>query len=313
MTQPKIGFPKLNPCRIYEIVVGKPYTDQMPSFYDTVKPYQKWDETNDTLAFQIFVEDPTHANTIANTVRFYNEDGDALDIFDETVIALASFPLNGTDYSVFDYRTDFTLGGLKIPAGVYRIQINVKITVTIGGATVSESNYYSEPMYCATSGSYPNVFKNTVKITYRHDNNNKGMIFVDPAVPTTLYTYYLRLDGGFKPEEQEHANTSEDYVDQENDIEILDATPFEIYKFYIGDGAGIPVYLMEILNCIFNIDYMLIQRLTSDYWDFGKQYVRKTGAKIEIKTDPNWGLQGGVIELVEKTTNYLNEIDYLTW
>ena len=311
MPQPIIAFPKLNPCRMYEIVVGKPYIQQMPSFYYDIKPVQKWDTINDVFAFQIWVE-RTKNRTITNTVNFYNEDGDELDIFTPTAITTL-FPWNGTYYNIYEYRTNFTFGGLKIPKGVYRVHANVKITVTIGGATVSDSNYYSEPMLCASSSLYPHLFTNTINLTYRHDSNNKGMVFIDPSTPTNIYTYYLRIDGGFKPEEQDHANTSVDYIDQENDTEILESTPYEIHKLYIGDGEGIPVYLMEIMNQIFSVDYMLIQRLTNDYWDYGKQYVRKTGAKIEIISEEYYPLQGGSIDLVEKTTNYLNEIDYLTW
>ena len=218
---------------------------------------------------------------------------------------------HGYGCDIFDFRINLTSSGVPLPAGYYRIKLTIKILDQYS-ATISESNYWTEPLDIQDSNLRPDLFKNTLQIKYQHEDNNKGMCFIDPAVPATTYFYYKRIQAIFKLEEKSLDSVSSVYTDQENDLVILDAIPTATDKLEIG-GNGIPNGEAEIINAIFCCSYIFLRYLTDTYDDKGKQYVKKDGAKMEPISEKFFPLRVFSLEITDGVTNYDNTIEYLTW
>ena len=138
-----------------------------------------------------------------------------------------------------------------VPAGSYYIYINAGGS---GGANrISEGILLSENCY------------DTLLFEYSNSVNKQAMIF------DTGFTASMRVKGFFdnrlKPK-----YTGAFYEDQQMDIEILNAFPYETRELWIGLDDGVPDYVIQKLSRIMLLDTVFIE---------GIQYSLDKGAEWE--------------------------------
>ncbi len=273
-TNPIISIPKNNPIRLYKDVQELPFALSQPSWYEQKKYCQQFWRF-DELAFQVKVEnDQGWGNVVGCTIYVYNIDGN------QTYTVAMSYIDNIAGYSYFEFRKILNI----LSKGFYQIKLNV--TISDGSVIISNVDFYSEPIEILNSTE----LANTLLIKYTSDNNNSGLMFVNPSTPTTTYQFQHRVFGGFKIEDHTPGSKDVAYTNQEYNITTLDSKPFEVDVLTIGNCQGIPNYQMDIINRIFSCSEFLIDDVL---------WVKNDGAKLEKKSEPNYPMLGWSIELIK--------------
>lgn len=127
------------------------------------------------------------------------------------------------------------------------------------------AEFLSEPVYLKTTHD------NTLEFKYKDSKNKLGVYF------TTGIQYLFRCEAGimdYLPETE-----GVDFIDQIHDIKLLEATPFDSFKLYIGKAPGVADYIIKTLNYIFCCDNVHIN---------GLQMVKPIGDKWEPTRVKGW-------------------------
>lgn len=103
----------------------------------------------------------------------------------------------------------------------------------------------------------------TALFRYSHkDNNSFDDIF---WIDGTQQFFCLRVEGGFKPGGFLPQVEVEQYRNQRQEIEELYSMPYEQWQLTIGDGGGVPVWFLALVNRLFSLSHVEVN---------GKLYVR---------------------------------------
>lgn len=110
---------------------------------------------------------------------------------------------------------------------------------------------------------------NTIRLDYKNTRNKLATVF------TTQPGFNIRVHGQINRYTPKSKFTT--FVDQPQDIDLLNAIPYDTWKLEIGRSSGIPDYMMRKIARIFDLNTVLID---------GDQYTRDADAQWEQQTTP---------------------------
>lgn len=162
-------------------------------------------------------------------------------------------------------QTSFTPTKRQLPDGSYSNVANVAglseglyvVTMSAGGDTFTSNEFE----VCDDG------IDETILIEYTNSSNET---FFDNAfqVNGLPVTFYLRLQGGFKPGGYDPRVEVSVFRTQMQELRVLYSQPYARYQLTIGTANGVPVEVVELLNNILSLDTVRID---------GVRYVRSEG------------------------------------
>lgn len=167
--------------------------------------------------------------------------------------------------SVSGAQTSFTPTKVQLPDGSYASTVQITglaeglytITMSSGGETFTSNEFE----VC------DDHLDETILIEYTNSTNETftGNAFV---IGGNQITFYLRLQGGFKPGGYDPRVEVSTYRTQRQELRVLYSQPYARYQLTIGTANGVPVETVELLNEILSLDTIRID---------GVRYVRSEG------------------------------------
>jgi len=109
----------------------------------------------------------------------------------------------------------------------------------------------------------------TIRLDYKNTRNKLSTVF------STGYYPNIRVHGQISRYTPKSKFTT--FIDQPQDIDLLNAIPYDTWKLEIGRGSGIPDYMMRKIARIFDLDTVFID---------GNQYTRDADAQWEKQNFP---------------------------
>lgn len=162
-------------------------------------------------------------------------------------------------------QTSFTPTKRQLPDGSYSNVANVAglseglyvVTMSAGGETFTSNEFE----VCDDG------IDETILIEYTNSSNET---FFDNAfqVNGLPVTFYLRLQGGFKPGGYDPRVEVSVFRTQMQELRVLYSQPYARYQLTVGTANGVPVEVVELLNNILSLDTVRID---------GVRYVRSEG------------------------------------
>lgn len=289
---PFAKFPELNSLQFHQRGKGKLYYDDIP-FFEQKEGYLQPYCFDDSVCIQMLIQNPS----LEVKITCYNA---------ETGVKIKSSRLNwmnGIKYGAYDVYQYWgfpllgEIGGMGIAdteefVVQYVIEFEAPVHNQIGTKTVFiDSEYYY------IKKSHPN----TIAIAYTNDVNNYNIYFTSENPKSG--TFLFRVEGGLRTDGVTPAGKYTIFQDQQERPVILNAVPYNIYKFTFGDGRGLPNWVGDKLNRIF---------CCSDVTMDGVQYTRNEGAKVEpVNVQSNYPLKNFTIELRKTDNPYALDLDYV--
>lgn len=167
--------------------------------------------------------------------------------------------------SVSGAQTSFTPTKVQLPDGSYASTVQITglaeglytVTMSSGGETFTSNEFE----VC------DDHLDETILIEYTNTSNETftGNAFV---IGGNQITFYLRLQGGFKPGGYDPRVEVSTYRTQRQELRVLYSQPYSRYQLTIGTANGVPVETVELLNEILSLDTIRID---------GVRYVRSEG------------------------------------
>lgn len=167
--------------------------------------------------------------------------------------------------SVSGAQTSFTPTKVQLPDGSYASTVQITglaeglytVTMSSGGETFTSNEFE----VC------DDHLEETILIEYTNSSNETftGNAFV---IGGNQVTFYLRLQGGFKPGGYDPRVEVSTYRTQRQELRVLYSQPYARYQLTIGTANGVPVETVELLNEILSLDTIRID---------GVRYVRSEG------------------------------------
>lgn len=226
--------------------------EQIKSFERRVYYRQKWQRADTTL---LQIESTV---TPSNLQLLNRERGVVKEFVWSPVVTATGYKIYQTLFDVTDVETD----------DVYFLYQHV-------GILLLQWKFISEPIHLKDK------WKNTVKISYKNSFNKLDVAW------TTGIVMNFRVEGAildFNPDRERTA-----YVDQPGNVVTLEGVPSRGFRFGIAEPTGVAPYIVDLLNRIFCLDYILIEN---------KQYDSAVGAKWEVKRITGYPLMGAAIDIV---------------
>jgi hypothetical protein len=132
---------------------------------------------------------------------------------------------------------------------------------------------------------------NTLWIKDKHDHTllveYKHYRYFGEAYFETGFSPSLRIYGTMKYEKPSSKNVV--YENQELDMTLLNAKPFNMWKLYVGGPEGVPDFVVFKMNHILCLSEVKVD---------GRKYVKASdGANLEPKEEENYPMRGWSIEL----------------
>jgi len=207
--------------------------------YGGYQPYnQKW-QTNDSIPLQCITNSlgPVQIDVVNKHGRVF--DTYLMDVITTTAVALP--------YIL--YETTVELSGLE--EGTYFL----KCTAGIDAATVV---FISEPLCVKESHTKTMLFE------YSNTRNQAATIFSTGYAPCFRVESFLH---DFAP-----GSRFSSYEDEPANMYLIEGQAFRKFSLFIGDGFGVPPYVADKVNRIFNLNTVLID---------GKAFVRDEDAQLD--------------------------------
>lgn len=263
-----IKLPALNPLQFHKASGGKFACDELPSFEEDKIYMQKFIRSSDSIAFQVQV----HEDYIS-AIGFYIEDlqGNAT-----TMTGSSLGVING--YENWHIHQDSLT---TFADGVYFVVLEV--TINMGAGDVVKK-YVSEPVQMVSE------LPESLLIEYSHSRNEFDMAFYPDGTVDSKLTYYLRVEGGIPSDGFIPGSKDAYFIDQGRDVNLLDSTPYNVYKFTFGPKEGIPNWLANKINRILSLQEVVINDI---------QYTKNDGAKFEPIREKEYPFAGWQIEMVK--------------
>jgi hypothetical protein len=228
--------------------------NQIKSFERKICYWQKW-QTNDSTKLQL-------RTTIAPaSVKVYTGKG-VLTEYEFAWTLVASGGALGVN--LYECLIDFS----SLPEGFYHLYFECTL-LSYSVKFVSEKQWVKAE------------HKNTLLFTYKNSYNKNKVYWI------TGIEMNFRCEAGIMDYQPE--SDGSDFIDQIHDFTILEATPFDTFKLYIGEAPGVPNYVAKILNYIFSFDSV---RIRKDLTQEGLLYTKPVGEKWEatrVKGFPQYG------------------------
>lgn len=200
-----------------------------------------------------------------------------------TIEKMASiFTIEG--YTVFCVHGNWPLAIANFADGTYFLKLTIPIS------SGEYQTLYSEPFYVRSAHD------DSLKIGYEHDENDFDVIWTDER----SQQMEIELVGGLKPEDVTPGGKFTVYSDLQQIPVMLNAQPYNTYRFTFGGSEGIPNWLIDKLNRALSCDKFYIN---------DEQFCRADGAKWERTGEDGYNLAGWSIELMKSNGDSSQEFN----
>lgn len=203
----------------------------------------------------------------------------------KTVEFLPGPVIDGAPFLIYTAVVDFS----DVAPGAYYL----KLTYTDDNDTVQDLR--SAPL------DVDDLHENTLAYDYTNTYNDKGVVFINDD--NSLVVFRVRVEGSI--DEYQPSSDDVEYTDQYHDVDVLNNTPWDAHKNYIGTShqGGIPDWYIKKMNLIFTLNKVQIDgvlyakvegakftptRPDSGYLRDGNILVRPTFWVIEIQPNDNF-------------------------
>lgn len=221
--------------------------------FEEKQPYlQPW-QKNDIIPLQLL------SNYAPHNLYLYDCEGNQVNSF-SSVYKPSS--IEGTGQKAYEFAIALNI----YDEGVYQFRLQ-------SGSPILK-NMESEWFHLKT------LHENSVQLRYKHNENDFDVVF-ETDIEFTFRTY-----GGLK--EFKPASDRTVFIDQTRDIIQLSGKSFFTQKLIIGDSFGVPDWVIERVNQIFQCSQVLID---------GRQYVANEGAAFEPNREENYPMAGWSLEV----------------
>lgn len=263
-----IHISKLNPVRLME--VGNKYhvafANSIPAFLPGTEYCQPF-ENMDLIRLQVADDSYPYDYTAS--------------IIDVSGIEIKVFETNykGQLGDLYYYNIEAALTGIN--QGVYFIQL------TADGA-LEQKHFISEPIHIASK------HESSALIKYSHDQNEFGICFL-AAGETTPEQFSIRVHGGIDPTGFKPGSNDVIYTNQDNQRVLLNSAPYNVELLKLGNGKGLPNWIVEKLNRIFS---------TVEIYINGIRYIKFDSAKFEPVRVDEYPMAGWTLEVIRADEGY---------
>jgi len=246
------------------------FVDSIPSFYQSCD-YAAPVQVGDTLRFQFNVN-PTLVNVATMTVQLIKLSTGAV----AETFSVDYAWINGAYYNL-------TLSTI-VHSGVGEHYVKITMPPVTGSTTLYA---YSEKLNLKT------LWANTVLLEYTNTGIDNEFFTLDQS--GAMWPFYIRFNGGFRPEEYTPSNVSNVFADQNQTFIPLSGEAWNVQKLTVGNNKGIPNYVHQILNrVIFECDTLKFNGVSmcrgeSSAWEQSEklQNWAKSVWKIDLVETPN--------------------------
>ena len=283
-----IKIPNLNPVKFHKDGAGDFAQNLIPWMEDQNARYCQKYQFGDLLYIQFLIQGASLVGGVyAPTLQLI--DNDQVVAYTFQVEATSSAAVY-TGYSAYNVTENFP----TVTDGVYFLKLACYAPKDPNGFDYASMTFYSEPIYLKATHDH------TVLIKYRLTYNDFDCIFTDD-----LAYHNLRIEGGVRSDGFTPGGKFNMFTDLDYSPVMLQATPYNVYKWSFGPGYGLPNWAGNLLNRIFACDDILIDEVA---------YLRNEGAKMEAQRDNIWPLAGWTIELLKVNKEHSEEfdLDYFT-
>jgi hypothetical protein len=228
------------------------YPDTNGQYYDSIPYLAPWEQV-DIIPFQAL------SNYAPHQLELYDCQGNQVDTF---VLAYELSSIEITGQKV--YKANVALNGYD--EGIYRFKIKA-------GSPVLET-YVSNYFWLQQKHEDTYLFEVT------HDENDFDTVFENGHICK------LRIHGEIR--EFQPGSDRIVFVDQPRNMVQLSGKSFSTSKLIIGDSLGVPDFMIEKINNLFNCSKVLID---------GKQWVGNEGARFEASRESLYPMTGWAFEV----------------
>jgi len=229
---------------------GRYHTMPFDDRFDPTNYFQKVQKDDNNLRVQLLSD-------FVPTLALY----DCHDKFIKD-IPFTSRTIQNASFLVYDAVPDYT--------GVAEGSYYLKLTYTDENSVVQDLR--TSPLNVADD------WEGTLLLEYTNTFNDKGVIFVNDD--KSLLVFGFRIEASF--DEYQPLSDDIDYIDQVHDSEVLNNTPYDNEKLYIGTDqvtGGAPDWAIKKMNLIFTLNKVAIDN---------QYYNRVDGSKFS-PTRPDHG------------------------
>lgn len=182
-------------------------------------------------------------------------------------VAFTNRAIQNATFKVYDAVPDFS----DVAEGAYYL----KLTYTDENTTVQDLR--TSPLNVAAD------WAGTLLLEYTNTFNDKGVIFVNDD--NSLLVFGFRIEASF--DEYQPMSDDVDYTDQVHDSEVLNNTPYDNEKLYIGTDqltGGAPDWAIKKMSLIFTLNKVAVDN---------QYYNRVDGAKFTAVRPDHGVMIGG--------------------
>lgn len=226
--------------------------EQIRDFERKVYYRQKWNKA-DTTPLQI------ESSIAPEDLKVYNQQR----------VVVKSLPWQSIfsylSYGIYEVTVDLS----DLPNGVYYLYQRVNL-LSVDWKAVSEPIETKEK------------WLNTELINYKHSFNDYDVAF------STGISFNFRCEAGIMDMEPQRNAT--EYTNQSRNVVLLSAVPSRVFKLLVGTAPGVPIYIVDILNRIFDCDTVSIS---------GKRFAANPGSEWKLTRVRGYPLVGAELEIVE--------------
>jgi len=259
-------IPRLNPIRFYDQlqVVPAPYLskylddypfrEQILPWQERVKYAQKW-QKSDSIPLQVESD-------------FSPLQLDIINEYGQVINSLVADQIIPNKYIPGTYVYQWTLSLAAFAEGCYQFRIT--------NGNLNELNMLSEPQDVRVS--HPN----TKYIQYSNSQ------FLGDVVFETGIVFNFRVESSFgflQPGVRMEA-----YEDQKLNPTVLSARPFRVWPLVIGGAAGVPDWVIDLINLIWCCNEVAVD---------GKLFARAGESELQFDDEEDYPLRAVTIELQE--------------
>jgi len=267
-----VDIPFLNPIRFVPVGATAKNFDsdwffnQIKSFEQQINYYQKW-QHGDVIYLQVL------SNFSPVAIDLLDCAGNSLNTFAFTA---KSVSLVNPGYQVYECS-------IPVPTfdeGVYYWLLNVGIYSPVPEESTLEQ-FVSEPQYISET------IENTIFFEYTNSYNKFDVVF------ETKINFGFRCDaviGAIDPQSKDTV-----WEDQPLNLRTINSIPYRQFKLIIGDGYGVPDWVVDKINRVFACDTVMLD---------GRQYTKAEGAKWEKNEADLYPMRGWKIDIRETNNRY---------
>lgn len=139
------------------------------------------------------------------------------------------------------------------------------------GNTVFEPDLVSEPQYMHSNASLPPAtLRESVLFAYYNSFNEYNTVYQTPYGSGFSQVFYMRVEGYVVYEAPENNRVS--YDDQRMSKTLLDAKPYDTYRFRMGGNFGLPPWMAKKMNMVISHDRVFCDGIQ---WAFIEKWEQK--------------------------------------